>query len=265
MTENSVPIRSCGQALLKGRIVINTGLHIGAGKDAVEIGGIDNPVVKTPEGDPYIPGSSLKGKLRFLLEWAFNKVSQDGSPWTGGNDGCDPEDPVLRIFGTPAKKEAWSAGPTRLLMRDAMLNKNWRAKVLEAGRELTESKTEVLIDRVAGKAGKAGPRQTERVPPGAAFEFEARFRLYDVDGDGGKRDRECLAWLLQGLGLLEQDALGGSGSRGYGRISFENLTLTGPAGKDVRIDDNETPLQALRFSPEQPDPAILAKVEQALN
>jgi CRISPR-associated protein Csm3 len=52
------------------------------------------------------------------------------------------------------------------------------------------------------------------------------FRLYDT-GDGGARDRECLNWLLAGLHLLEQDALGGSGSRGYGRIAFEDLTVFG--------------------------------------
>jgi CRISPR-associated protein Csm3 len=74
-----------------------------------------------------------------------------------------------------------------------------------------------------------GPRTAERVPAGAVFQVELSFRLYDVDGDGGAVDRKCLNLLFQGMKLLEQDALGSSGSRGYGRVHFENLTLDGRA------------------------------------
>jgi CRISPR-associated protein Csm3 len=100
---------------------------------------------------------------------------------------------------------------------------------------LTEEKMEVSIDRIAGKALDGGLRRTERVVAGATFEIELAFRLYDT-GDGGKRDRECLNWLVGGLGLLEQDALGGSGSRGYGRVSFEDLVVTLPDGSTQKIE-----------------------------
>jgi len=264
MTDDRIP-EYIGQAILTSRLEVCSGLHIGAGKDTIEIGGIDNPVVKTPAGDPYIPGSSLKGKLRFLLEWAFGKVTANGKPWDGGQNNYDPDDPILRIFGTPAKKEDWAAGPTRLLMRDAMLDPEWRVKTLNAGRELTEAKTEVTIDRIAGKAAhNIGARQMERVPPGAGFNFEAAFRLYAVDDDKGQRDRECLAWLIQGLDLLEQDALGGSGSRGYGRVKFRELKLKGPSGDDVRLDGNKFMFRDHLFSKASPSELILKAVEQAL-
>ena len=44
-------------------IELLTGLHIGGSGDNIEIGGIDNPVIKiaTRDNQPYIPGSSLKG------------------------------------------------------------------------------------------------------------------------------------------------------------------------------------------------------------
>src|SRR5690625_3594512 len=98
-------LRLMGRTRITGRIELLSGLHIGAGKDTIEIGGIDNPVIKHPHtGQPYIPGSSLKGKLRFLLEWAFGSIRQDGLPWgandRGENRENDPGDPVLRIFGT---------------------------------------------------------------------------------------------------------------------------------------------------------------------
>ncbi len=231
-----------GRARIEGRLELLSGLHIGAGKETIEIGGIDNAVIKHPHtGEPYIPGSSLKGKLRFLLEWAFGKLREDGHVW-GFNDASGqsfvPDDPVLRIFGTPAKREQWRGGPTRLVVRDAPLARDWLAETLGRGLPLTEEKTEVLIDRIAGKAhDRVGPRQTERVPAGAVFDLAMVFRLYDT-GDGGARDKQCLNWLLQGLDFLEQDALGGSGSRGYGRVRFHHLTVAFEAQEPVRIDNS---------------------------
>src|SRR3989304_7996305 len=54
---------------LKGTIVLKSGLHIGSGNMEMHIGGTDSPVIKHPHTlEPYIPGSSLKGKVRSLLE-----------------------------------------------------------------------------------------------------------------------------------------------------------------------------------------------------
>lgn len=243
-------IKLLGRAKIEGTIVLLSGLHIGAGKDTIEIGGIDNPVVKHPHTkEPYIPGSSIKGKLRFLLEWAFEKIRSDGQPWGAREDkenaSVDTADPVLRIFGTPIKKEAWTGGPTRLIVRDAMLSEDWLAQAKEHLWPLTEDKTEVVIDRIAGKAHEIGPRHTERVPAGARFGLEMVFRAYDT-GDGGRRDEECLNWLLAGLWLLELDALGGSGSRGYGRIRFEGLTYTDLEGRTQALDNR---FRVERFDP----------------
>ena len=241
-----------GRAVLTGRIELLSGLHIGAGKNSIEIGGLDNPVVRHPHtGYPYIPGSSLKGKLRFLMEWAFDRVRSDGRPW--GHDEKDPrqhfnlDDPILRIFGSPAKRETWSAGPTRLVVRDAPLVRDWVEQTLAKGLPLTEEKTEVVIDRIAGKAHeRVGPRTMERVPAGALFELEMVFRLFDT-GDGGEWDKACFNWLLAGLSLLEHDALGGSGSRGYGRIAFRDLRVLAPDGTEMELG---TSYRVNRFDPD---------------
>lgn len=234
-----------GVARIDGRMTAVTGLHIGAGKDTVDIGGIDLPVIRHPHTrEPYVPGSSLKGKLRFMLEWAFGTVRTDGRAWgfnaTGGGQRLDATDPILRIFGSSIPRRDWEEagqpdpGPTRLVVRDAFLDPAWVKSVEERGLALTEEKMEVSIDRIAGKALDGGLRRTERVVAGAVFIIEMSFRLFDT-GDGGKRDYECLNWLLGGLGLLEQDALGGSGSRGYGRVSFENLVVTLPDGSKQEL------------------------------
>lgn len=219
--------------LLEGNIEVVTGLHVGAGKDAIEIGGIDSPVVKNPHtGEPYIPGSSLKGKIRCLLEWATNRIESNGGVWEGGgltNPEALAQDPVLRIFGTTNKN--WDAGPTRLLVRDGALNEKWRKDIVERGLPLTEEKFENSIDRIKGKAG-VGIRKTERVPAGAVFDFEMVYRIFDT-GDNGETDRDNFNQLLGAMRLLEADALGGSGSRGYGRIRFKNLKKD---GKDIQVE-----------------------------
>lgn len=234
-----------GIARIEGTMTAVTGLHIGAGKDTVDIGGIDLPVVRHPHSrEPYVPGSSLKGKLRFMLEWAFGKVRDDGRAWgfnaKGGGQKLDAQDPILRIFGSSIPRRDWEdagqpdPGPTRLVVRDAFLEPAWVRSIEERGLALTEEKMEVSIDRIAGKALDGGLRRTERVVAGARFQIELSFRLYDT-GDGGARDRACLNWLVGALGLLEQDALGGSGSRGYGRVSFEDLRVTLPDGTTQEI------------------------------
>jgi len=210
-------------SVIQGAIEVITGLHIGDCKDAIEIGGMDSPVVKNLyTGEPYIPGSSLKGKLRCLLEWATGRIEQNGETWEGGGE-TDPAklsgDPVLRIFGTTNKN--WKSGPTRLVVRDSFLNKTWRDSIIEKGLPFTEEKFENNIDRIQGKAGK-GIRRIERVPTGAIFDFQMVYRIFDM-GDKGATDEANLTTLLMAMRLLEADALGGSGSRGYGHIEFKNL------------------------------------------
>lgn len=233
-------------------LILRSGLHIGAGKDAIEIGGLDLPVVKHPfTQEPYIPGSSLKGKLRSLLEWALPEhVEDDGGVWgSNKNRLYENDDPILRAFGTTHKQ--WRGGPTRLLVRDAYLEKVWADSIHDQGLAFTEEKMEVSIDRIQGKAKDGGLRRIERVPAGARFELDMVFKVFDWNGDGGKTDRDCLNRVLEGLKLLERDALGGSGSRGYGRVRVEKLKVD---ERDVQADFDAI----VRLDPNQP--AALAGV-----
>ncbi|MCF8222297.1 MAG: type III-A CRISPR-associated RAMP protein Csm3 [Bacteroidales bacterium] len=198
-----------GKVILSGKITTLTGLHIGGSSSALDIGGIDLNVIKTAAGLPFIPGSSIKGKLRNLL------ARKAGSPKV-------EDDPVAisRIFGTSGDKSV--TGPnTRLSVRDAMLDKKAFAEEFgnsELEYRYTEGKWENTIDRTKGSA--KNPRQLERVPAGAEFCFEM---VYDIYEDG-KRD-EDLKSIIESMRLLEDDYLGGSGSRGYGKIKFSEVKL----------------------------------------
>jgi len=201
--------------VIKGEIILQTGLHIGGSAQSIEIGGMDNPIIKNPKNnEPYIPGSSLKGKMRSILEWKLNKISQSGNPheWCG-----DPECQICRIFGTSSDEA--KIGPTRLLFRDALLSGKDREN-FKNGMPLTEEKYENSINRITARAN---PRPLERVIPGVSFDFEMIYRVFDIDGDNGETDEKLFDTVLDGLRYIEQDALGGYGSRGCGQVSFENL------------------------------------------
>jgi CRISPR-associated protein Csm3 len=211
---------------LTGTIVLKTGLHIGAGDTEMRIGGTDNPVVKNPlDGQPYIPGSSLKGKIRSLLEWRLGLVTaSDGKPFSfkhlANRETVDARN-LLKLFGGAPGGDtetlAQEIGPTRLAFWDCPLNAAWLQKAQARNLLSTEAKSENSIDRIRGVA--ENPRFTERVIAGAEFDF--RLSLKVIDGE------DLLPLLLQGLKLLEADSLGGSGSRGYGKVALGNLALDG--------------------------------------
>ncbi len=198
---------------IKGSIVLESGLHIGAGNDEVHIGGIDSPVIKNLlNNQPYIPGSSIKGKIRCLLEQVTDRIEtnkkDEGVPFFSSGD-----DLLCRMFGNGKSDTQYKGGPTRLVFSDCNL---LNAELLRDHNALTEAKYEVVINRKTGTA--AEPRQIERVPAGAEFEFRVVVKVFDTDDAEQMRN-----FLKLGLKLLEIDCLGGGGSRGYGRVSFKNL------------------------------------------
>jgi CRISPR-associated protein Csm3 len=221
---------------VSGRIVLKSGLHIGAGSTEMHIGGMDNPVVKHPHtNDPYIPGSSLKGKIRALLELKCGLVPYAEGGATSNKtlknnevahnkalaDDCRA---ILKLFGSSGAEEdsTGSIGPTRLLFSDCYLDEEWKKTASDRRYMLTEEKAETAIDRITGTAKRGSLRQTERVLEGTVFSFLLTCRILKGDDEDIFKQ-----YVLDGLKLLELDALGGSGSRGYGRVKFTDLSLDG--------------------------------------
>jgi len=224
-----------GKLILSGELHCETGLHIGAGKGSLEIGGADNPVVKDAFGLPYIPGSSLRGRIRSLLENALGLTSPAELVYLSKRKGQEvrihqsdrPDDEICLLFGrNPGRMDrvagealdTRAATPARLAIYDAPLD---AASITPQMREnlddeITEVKSENAIDRITSQAN---PRTLERVPAGARFHVRM---VLDVLCE---EDKALAARLIEGLRLLEDDALGGGGSRGSGRVRFANLKL----------------------------------------
>lgn len=188
----------------RGELIIKTGLHIGGNKDTLNIGGVDAPVIKVTENGrdyPYIPGSSIKGKLRSLLELS-----------KGMKEVCkDPKDEVSLIFGCGDSQKI--EYPGALIIRDAML---CQADKEKPHNELFQTKAENMIERKSGTA--KSPRFIERVNPDLTFEIE--FIIKEFEDVDYIKIKEAI---IKTLKMLENDYLGGSGTRGYGKVDLTDL------------------------------------------
>ncbi len=213
-----------GKVIISGTIELKTGLHIGASKETMKIGGIDSPVIRDAITDfPYIPGSSLKGKLRSLWErayesvWAKTKQTNEKfytEKYEIKRHECENEYAkeclVCRIFGT-----ANGNLPSRIIVRDLHLTQKSKENLekIDTGLKYTEWKFENVIDRITSQAT---PRQIERIPAGSVFEFEIIYNIENKD-----HAEEDLKNIQKCLDLLKDDYLGGQGSRGYGKVEVK--------------------------------------------
>lgn len=198
---------------ITGDLEVKTGMHIGGNSAFAAIGAVDSSVIKDVRTNlPMIPGSSLKGKMRSLLAKEFNErvVSPD-----------DDDIRLTRLFGS-AKKG--SVKPSRIQISDMIMvnDQELREKGLQS---MTEVKFENSINRATAVAT---PRQIERVVRGSIFELDI---IYEVENiEELLEDMEIIG---EGMKLLQYDYLGGSGSRGYGKVGFSHLYA------DVVIGDIE--------------------------
>ncbi|MBZ5724346.1 MAG: type III-A CRISPR-associated RAMP protein Csm3 [Acidobacteriia bacterium] len=207
--------------IIEGTINCVSGLHVGGADDQLEIGGLDLPVIKHPDTkEPYIPGSSLKGRMRSELEHKLGKYSGKSANEPCGC--CLADCPICRVFG-PHKFDprhppgAGHPGPTRLLVRDAQA----------IGALALELKTESGNDRATGQAGN--PRQLERVAAGAKFHLRLMLQVFDTDDKfkyAGKTGKDALlAVVCEALGYVQSSGIGGGISRGSGEVRIDGMTL----------------------------------------
>ncbi len=273
-----------GKLFISGNILLKTGLHIGGSTEGLDIGGVDVPILRNVNDIPFIPGSSLKGKMRSLLEWrdgrfkitvklkgqerisftsipkfwdAYIKAKKEGAvidEIKGAPCDCG-ECNICKLFGVPA--QASSITPSRLIVRDAPLDVEEFKKLFRETemleREYGEVKFENTIDRITSMAN---PRQIERVPAGAVFKYAFIVNLY------GEGDKEVVDTLLLGMRLLEDDYLGGSGTRGYGQIKFVDTRIF-LRTKEYYTEGKEEKLIATYNTLDEVQ-AIFDKVEQQL-
>ncbi len=201
-----------------GKIRLLTGLHIGAGGEALKIGGVDSPVITIPYRSkngtvkdlPYIPGSSLKGKLR--------KMAMALSAGNGD---------VETLFGSGIDKRGPYRGPTRIIIRDSLPTSEWIEKITESN--FYDGGLELKGENWIKYDGTAKPRFIQRVIPGVEFDVNIILSLYDQDDE-----KKFIDILKASVAALEDSYLGGNGTRGYGRIDFD-MDFDNPVRRDIKF------------------------------
>ena len=215
-----------GKVIIQGDLVIKTGMDIGGGNDYAPIGSVDSPFVRDAlTQEPIIPGSSLKGKIRTLLaryrskQYILNSITED-------------DEIIKRLFGSTSPQVI-----SRLQFQDLFVSEESKLlfESIETDTYMGEVKFENTINRVSSVAM---PRQIERVPAGTKFVFQLVYTVIDET-----EIEEDLKTLRAGIKLLELDYLGGHGTRGYGRVSIENIKVTSFPDNDALREQCEVILQ----------------------
>lgn len=246
---NNIGAEFVGNFILRGKFECLTGLHIGGSKEKLDIGGVDSPVIRDPRTRfPYVPGSSLKGKLRSLLEYGLGVVPVERNKKRDIEAGGVSDDSdIVRLFGLGADQKEnaqkdpndplFNIGPSRLVVRDSHPDKHtqtWWEK-LDSELQYTEIKSENGINRITSAAN---PRFIERVAAGSRFEFEMVYSVFKISEkdeaaalEAAKGDLDNLRMALL---MLEHNFIGKSGSRGYGRVQFHLTDPVWIANKDYK-------------------------------
>jgi len=231
-------IRSLGYITISGEIEILSGLHIGDIADSIDREGIDHPVIKNPvTREPYIPGTYLRGRLRYQFEKKKRKLPGEMAPGISKEISCGKDYPdsclyaeeskVSRIFGNAQSDPEWSL---ILIVHDAHYTTQTREDIINGRLPVTEAKMEILVDRFTAHAF---PRTIERVPAGARFDFCIVYKVqtddsgqFDSDKGNAALKQEILdiIWALDEIEM--HDCLGGNTSRGYGQVKFHKNTIT---------------------------------------
>src|SRR6195256_492130 len=188
-------LKLIGKLLLEGELHCETGRHVGAGKGSLEIGSSDNPVIKDAFGRPYIPGSSLRGRLRSLLEQSSGLAVPAELVYLSKRRGQEvrihqsdrPDDEICILFGRNSGRMAAYDAP----LDPESITPQMRENLDD---ELTEVKSENAVDRITSQAN---PRTLERVPAGARFRFRM---VLDVLCE---EDKPLFGRLIEGLRLME--------------------------------------------------------------
>ncbi len=203
---------------IRGKVIAKTGLMIGGAGTALGIGGPDKMVIRNPiNNEPYIPGSSLKGKMRALTELCYGYVKDVDMSNVKNGPSDNPEHITALLYGS-THKETSKQRPSRIIVRDGKLL-NGESFGDKTDLPFTEAKTEVIIDRITSAAM---PRTFERVPAGAEFLLDIVVNIFDHDD----KEQELFNHTIKGLMLVQDDYLGGSGSRGSGQVQFIIESIT---------------------------------------
>lgn len=203
-------------------------LHIGG--DVRQQTNADRPMLKTTEGQPYVPATSIKGRLRAEVERVLRSLLPNAIICHAPNpqhmchplDSADQICPVCALFGSPWRESSLFFTDLRLTKVDAALVALPPRDDRHKRHIATHTRMSVSINRSRRVAEDQRLFSTELFEPGYPWTFE------------GKVHYTCSDIQLAPLFLVARavTTLGGSRSAGLGwcELTFDPA----PTGKDLR-------------------------------
>lgn len=221
--------------MIEGQLCATTAIHIGAAEDTFKPGGNKNPFFRNAQGLPMIPGSSLKGAMRSMLEQFL--LSEMGEEVFGGK-ACSEADPCIndknKKYKDKVKDKTEEELSNYLFAEDSegrlcMVCRLFGSKASSAKLHIRDAKVEEetfqnefevrsgnAIDRELGKSMQGHLYEVEVVPEGTVFSFRA------ILENAEDEEWNCVKMLLLAMesGFL---MIGGMKSRGLGGIELQNI------------------------------------------
>ncbi|MEM2841530.1 MAG: CRISPR-associated RAMP protein Csx7 [Candidatus Bathyarchaeia archaeon] len=193
------------RVIINGTLTLLTPLHIGSPKTEIDLEKVDMPVLKDTQGQPYIPGSSLKGKIRSEAERIARKEGKTVCTPPNTKKMCGTITPnnlciCCRIFGTAGENMSVAS---KVRFRDAYPH----ARVIE-----TMTRAGIAMDRERGVVAQGALYSIEAIPQGTRFGFEM------VTENLAKDEWKLLK---AAINSFADAGLGGSVSRGMGKVKLD--------------------------------------------
>lgn len=222
------------RTIIRGKLTTVDPIHIGAsGKETLNPIDVDDSVLKDAQGNPLIPGSSIKGVVRSRFEAVMRSIGEDVCDvfaQKGENDLICVTDQFRKKIEKSQKTHQEKA--RELYEKSCVVCQLFGGKAVAGKLRFMdcfyigehpceiERRDGVGIDRETGAAAKNVKYDFEIVPKGTRFSFVMIAENLD------EKQQRYLDFILQMLEGSEEEenylAVGGKTTRGLGRIRLEN-------------------------------------------
>ncbi|MBU0496242.1 MAG: CRISPR-associated RAMP protein [Chloroflexi bacterium] len=228
--------------LFLGSLVLKTGLHVGGGWTVGSLS--DTPVIRTPDGRPFIPGSSFKGSFRSTVEKLAPAVGLKSCGLMADQGCVGAQGSEQSDFNRRRREETWTDDRlltelTQHLCDTCKLFGSPFAASRIIFADLLPPAEDTMADKmIQVRDGVAIDRDSEKAVDRLKYDYEVVAPAQTFRLEIGLEDPSSIDLALTCLGLSEFVSglgyIGGHRSRGLGHCQVHDLAIY---ELDLTVDD----------------------------